>query len=625
MDMRKGFALLVSLAMLVCVAGCGSQSAVKSQTGTEAVTEAVDYSNSTLVGKVLSIDGTTITLQLGELTVPEGFGGANDSDSQGTAPEIPSDNGSADGTPPDMPAMMGAAFTAGDETASIDLGDAAVALASGEDGSASDVAVGDVLTVTIGNENAILTVTVEPIGGGMSGEMPNGAAMGGTAPGGEAAGGSSSGVDSYEAANTYGMDTTLSGIALSSAGTDENAVLVTDGANVTLDHAVITRDSDDSTGGDQSSFYGVGAAALVTSGVLTITDSTIASDASGGAGVFAYGTGTAYVSDTAITTRQGTSGGIHVAGGGTLYAWNLTVETDGASSAAIRSDRGSGTIVVDGGSYTSNGSGSPAVYSTADISIHDAVLTATGAEAICIEGLNTIRLFDCDLSGNMPDDNSQNDCVWNVILYQSMSGDAEEGNSTFEMIGGSLTAASGGMFYTTNTESTFLLSDVAITYAASNAFFLKCTGNSNARGWGSAGSNGADCHFTAVKQVMQGDVIWDSISQLDLYVLEGSVLTGAVLNDESNAGDGGNGYAALYIDQSSTWTVTGDSTLTKLCCEGVIVDENGNTVSVVGSDGTVYVEGTSAYTITVESFESSVDVSGASSPDSWEDFAVTKE
>ena len=39
---------------------------------------------------------------------------------------------------------------------------------------------------------------------------------------------------------------------------------------------------------------------------------------------------------------------------GRTHANNLTVETSGRSSAAIRTDRGGGTVVVDGGSYTSN-------------------------------------------------------------------------------------------------------------------------------------------------------------------------------------------------------------------------------------------------------------------------------
>lgn len=368
-------------------------------------------------------------------------------------------------------------------------------------------------------------------------------------------------------------------------------------------------------------FYGVGAAALVTDGTLNISNSTIESDAAGGAGVFAYGSGTAYVSDTTITAMQNTAGGIHVAGGGTLYAWDLNVETNGESSATIRSDRGSGTMVVDGGSYTSNGVGSSAVYSTADITVHDADLTANGSEAICIEGLNPIRLFDCDLTGNMSD-LEQNDCTWNVILYQSMSGDSEVGNSTFEMSGGTLTAKNGGMFYTTNTESTFVLSNVNIVNADDSEFLLKCTGNSNQRGWGTAGANGADSHFTAIEQTMEGDVIWDSISKLDFYLTQGSTWTGAMIQDESNAGAGGDGYGSVYIDADSTWIVTGDSTVSALSCAGTMKDSEGNTVSVVGTDGTVYVEGTSAHTVTVGSYSDTGDVSGASALDAWESFEV---
>ena len=141
---------------------------------------------------------------------------------------------------------------------------------------------------------------------------------------------------------------------------------------------------EDSTGGDTSSFYGVGSAILATGGNLSVMNAEIGTDASGAAGVFSYGDGVVTVSDSTIHTLQGTSGGIHVAGGGTLYASNLNVLTEGASSAAIRSDRGSGTMVVDGGSYTSTGSGSPAVYVTADITISNASLTATGSEALCL-------------------------------------------------------------------------------------------------------------------------------------------------------------------------------------------------------------------------------------------------
>ena len=459
-----------------------------------------------------------------------------------------------------------------------------------------------------------------PTGEKPDGEPPQGDGQGG--PGG-APGGQSQGVDSYDAVNNYTEDTTVDGETLSSDGTDENAAHISEGAKVSIKNSTITRESSDSQGGDNSSFYGVGAAVLATDGEAYVSNSTIDTDSKGAAGLFAYGDGTVYASNDTITTRQDTSGGIHAAGGGTLYAWDMTVETNGESSAAIRSDRGGGKMVVNGGTYTSNGVGSPAIYSTADIAVNNAALTANGSEAICIEGLNSIHLYDSDLTGNMSD-NEQNDCTWNVILYQSMSGDSEVGNSTFEMNGGSLTAKNGGMFYTTNTESTITLSDVNITYADDSEFFLKCTGNSNQRGWGESGANGADCLFTATKQEMQGDVVWDSISQLDFYMTDGSTLTGAVTDDESNAGNGGDGYCNLYIGEGCTWTVTGDSTLTGLSNSGTIVDEKGNAVTVKGTDGTVYVEGESDYTITVNSYSDKADLSGASSTTQWSDYEVEK-
>ena len=442
-------------------------------------------------------------------------------------------------------------------------------------------------------------------------------------PGGSQGGpGGGSKPESYEAVNEYSEDAEITGETISSTGTDENAVLV-NGGNVVLKDVTVERTSSDSTGGDSSSFYGVGAAILAVDGTAYIDDAVITTDAAGAAGAFAYGDGTVYIADSQISTAQGTSGGIHAAGGGTLIAYDVTAETNGGSSAAIRSDRGGGTMIIDGGSYTSHGTGSPAIYSTADIAVNGAELTAANSEAICIEGKNSLYLFDSDLSGNIPA-SEQNDCDWNIILYQSMSGDSEVGNSTFQMVGGTLTAENGGMFYTTNTQSTFILSGVDITYADDSEFLLKVTGNANQRGWGQSGANGAQCTFTAIGQALEGTIIFDSISTLDLYMTEGSAWTGSFVDDESNAGEGGDGYASLYLSEDSAWIVTGDSTLTHLYAAGTITDDAGKTVSIIGTDGTVYAEGDSAYTITVETFEDSTDLTGASAITAWSEFAVER-
>ena len=105
--------------------------------------------------------------------------------------------------------------------------------------------------------------------------------------------------------------------------------------------------------------------------------------------------------DTTITTTKDNSGGIQTTGGAAMNATNLTVNTAGNSSAAIRTDRGGGTVVVDKGTYTSTGYNSPAVYSTANITVKNATLNAENSEALVIEGQNSITLENTNVTGNM--------------------------------------------------------------------------------------------------------------------------------------------------------------------------------------------------------------------------------
>lgn len=468
-----------------------------------------------------------------------------------------------------------------------------------------------------GSFSSAAVLADDQTGGGPGGSVPQGTPPDG-APG--RSGGGSSAVTSWDAVKEYSSDTEESDGTYDSTGTDENAIHIS-GGNVVLHNPTITRTSSESSGGDNSSFYGVGAAVLTTDGTSYIDGGTITTNANGAAGVFAYSNGTAYAGNTTISTSGDTAGGIHVAGGGKLYAYNLNVTTQGESSAAIRSDRGGGTMVVDGGSYTTNGTGSPAVYVTADVTAANADLTANNSEGVCIEGLNTLRLFNSNLTSSMQD-LSQNDSTWSVILYQSMSGDSEVGSSSFYMVDGSLDSKNGGLFYTTNTESNFYLENVKITQSDDAEYFLRVSGNNNQRGWGTSGYNGAQTNFTANDQEMKGDVIWDSISTLDFYMENGSTITGAVVDDETYAGSGGSGYANLYIDSGSTWIVTGDSTVTNLYNAGTIRDADGNTVTIKGTDGTVYVQGTSSYTITVSSYSTTVDMSGVISGVSYDDYKV---
>ena len=389
-------------------------------------------------------------------------------------------------------------------------------------------------------------------------------------------------------ATTITEDGTYSSTSYSSTGDDENALRV-DGATVTLDSVTVDKSAGSSSNTEDGDFYGQNAALLATNGAnVTIKNATVNSSAQNGNGIFSYGTGTTVnVSDSTITTTADNSGGIQTTGGGTTNATNLTVNTSGNSAAAIRSDRGGGTVVVDKGTYTSNGYNSPAVYSTADITVSNATLTANNSESLVIEGKNSIKLNNCDVLGNMSstEGSSSDENVHNVMIYQSMSGDAEVGTSEFDMTGGSLTGNNGDMFYITNTHSIINLSNVDITNKDADAYLMRVTGNSAARGWGKAGANGAQVEFTASNQTLNGDIAVDTVSTLNMTLTDSSDFTGTInIIDNAQNGTAVDNNAVVTIDSDSTWTLTGDCTVTSLENNGTI-NFNGHTITI--ADGTV--------------------------------------
>ena len=622
MNAKKWIALLCTAVLSFTSVACDSKAAET-------------YSGQTLTGQVTAIDGSAVTLQLGELTedtntppeMPDGAPGgqappdAPSGDNAQTPPDAPNGNstqtppdapnggsnsapGNANGqppakpdgedsgsTPPDMPSgdgfpgNPGSSFTAGEDTATLDFSSATITK-NGETVTLSDLTVGDIVTAAVGSGTAVTTAEIVTVGGqGAPDGNPGNPGGGQGGPGGF---GGSGEVTQGDSANTISEDGTYSGAAYTSTGDDENALRI-DGATVTLDGIIVDKSAGATSNTENGDFYGVNAALLATDGAaVTIKNATVTSSAQNGNGVFSYGSGTTVtISDSTITTTADNSGGIQTTGGGTTNAENLTVETSGNSSAAIRSDRGGGTVNVDGGSYVSGGYNSPAVYSTADITVKNAILTANNSEALVIEGKNSISLEDCTVTGNMSDTQgaSSDENVHNVMIYQSMSGDADVGTSTFSMTGGSLTAKNGEMFYVTNTHCILTLSGVTILNEDADAYLLRVTGNSASRGWGSAGSNGAQVEFTADAQTLTGDIIVDTISTLTMTLKNGSSFTGTVnITDNAQGGTAVSDNAVITIESGCTWTLTGDCTLTSLTNNGTI-NFNGYTITL--ADGTV--------------------------------------
>ena len=423
-----------------------------------------------------------------------------------------------------------------------------------------------------------------------SGEKPDGAP--GDAPGGGFGGGGMSSADiDYSGAVEITESDSQDGQTYESSTADESALLISTSDEVTVSNATVKK-TGDSDGGDNCNFYGLNAAVLVKDGsTTTITGATITSDADGANGVFSYGGNggqngasgdgtTVIISDSTITTTGDGSGGIMTTGGGITKASNLTVETSGQSSAAIRTDRGGGTVTVDGGTYTTNGLGSPSIYSTADISVSNATLVSNLSEAVCIEGMNSITLTDCDMTANNTKMNGNATFLDSIMIYQSMSGDADSGTSTYDMTGGSLTSENGHVFHVTNTNAVITLNNVKITNKDSENILLSVCDD----GW-----SGADniATLNAVKQTLEGTILVGSNSTLTLNLTDNSSFTGTISGNITNAkGDTVStevGEVKVTLDKNSTWTLTADTYITSF---------DGDVSNIVSNGYTLYVNGT---------------------------------
>ena len=364
---------------------------------------------------------------------------------------------------------------------------------------------------------------------------------------------------SYSSVKKITSDEDITSGEYKSTNADENVISVSGNVKSTLSNITVNK-TGDSDGGDNTSFYGTNSAIIAKDGAsLTIKNATITTDATGANGVFSYGGSattnnsssdgtTINISDSTITTSKDNSGGIMTTGGGVMNATNLTITTSGTSSAAIRSDRGGGTVTVNKGTYKTTGKGSPAIYSTADITVKNATLISTASEGAIIEGKNSITLENVELTDTNNTLNGQSTTYKNIFLYQSMSGDAADGEAVFTSKNSTITTNKGDSFYVTNTTATINLENNKIVNNDSTGNFLRIQKDS----WGNSGSNGGVVTLNLTNQKITGNIVVDSISKLTMNLTSGSTFKGSI--NSSNEGE-----VTLTLDKTSSITLTGNT------------------------------------------------------------------
>ncbi|MEE1295481.1 MAG: adhesin [Bifidobacterium sp.] len=417
----------------------------------------------------------------------------------------------------------------------------------------------------------------------------------------------------YDYTGSYSGTKTATGTTLSVEGgdvsatkADTNALLAEDGGTLSVGKATATK-TGDSSNEDNTNFYGTNAVSLtVGKESSTVLDgTTLTSDANGANAIFATDSGSVLARDVTITTSKDNSRALDATYSGSIVAGGLKATTKGSHSATLATDRGGGSVSVDGATLSTAGSGSPLLYSTGDIQVHDVKGTATGAQIAGMEGTNTILIADSTLESTVTGKTASDPVANGVIIYQSTSGDAESSpgeRATFQATGSTLKSAiqEGSMFYCTNTSADILLSGTTLDFDSSKAALLTAAGN-DSNNWGSKGSNGADITLTGRGQTLKGDVHVDAISSVALYLMDASQWTGATtVESDSDSGTKSGTGLEVNVDGTSTWTVTRDTTVTTLNVAkgGKVVGSDGKTATIV-ADGQTVVQGDGSVTVTV--------------------------
>ena len=328
---------------------------------------------------------------------------------------------------------------------------------------------------------------------------------------------------------------------------DQNAFIGKNKAVIDIENSVFDK-TGDTTSDDNSNFRGQNAVVLGIEGSqINIKGSNITSNSKGSNAVFATGEGSVInVENTNIHTKSDSSRGLDATYKGTVNGKNLTITTEGAHSATLATDRGEGTITTEAAKLTTSGEGSPVIYSTGNIMVNNVNGIANNSEIGVVEGKNSITLTNSNVTGYK--DNG-------FMLYQSFSGDAENGIARLKAENNTLTThATGAFLYVNNTTAEVDLSNNAISMPNTSTL-VKAAADSR---WGKTGENGGHLTLRTSNQELSGNIMADSISTIALDMTNGSSLVGAI-NTDNTAKE-----VTVKLSKDSNWILTGDSYIKSL-------------------------------------------------------------
>lgn len=384
--------------------------------------------------------------------------------------------------------------------------------------------------------------------------------------------------DQGDTANEIDSDGTYDGMTYTSEKPNENALRVSM-AYISAKGDTFTKsgDVDDVTNSD---LYGKNAALLVTHGGHgAFTDARISTTGNGATAAYGYSKGT-YINLTnaTISTTGNFAPAAETAEKAMMKLAGTTASTTGFGSPAIKVSKNGGIILAENSHFTTTGQESHGVYTSGDVTLTGSTVNAQATKAAVIKNNDTLSLENSILEGN-----ETNSVPYNIVLYSDESAIGTMGTQQFNAKDSTLISHKGGMFYVTSTHGRVTLENTTIQQDASLPVFT-VTGNDGSFGWGEAGSNGGHMQLVLVKQELTGNILVDSISDVNMNITDGSTWNGAIhIVPNAQNGAAYHTNADIFIAAGSTWNLTEDSEVTTVTNLGTI-NYNGHTIKL--ADGT---------------------------------------
>lgn len=357
-------------------------------------------------------------------------------------------------------------------------------------------------------------------------------------------------VPNYKGVFVISKDTENSSQNYTSVSEAENALLVSAGTS-TIANATINKSGDYDD--ENADLFGINAAVLTYSGaILNLNEGSVSTNGKYANAIFAYGNGTVNLSDITIGTSGDYSGGAMVAGGGAMSVKKATISTTGNSSAAIKGGKGGGVLTVNGGTYSTSGSNSPVIYSNANISVENAILTSTASEGVIVDGANSVSLNNATLTDTNTTLSENSETYKNIFLYKSSSELLNNLTAGFTAKDSRITTNKGDTFFVTNTAAEINLTNNTIVNTSGD--FLRIQKGK----WGENGSNGGRVTLNMSNQNVKGNVIVDDVSTLIFNLSNESVFSGAIDYADSAK------KISLKLSKDSVISLTSDSHIDSL-------------------------------------------------------------